>query len=170
MEGKSSKHRVLPGQAREIIFRVYKFFKSEAEAGEPTTNVTKARERTANACGVGLRSIQRIICEAKKCVENSSGSVQFKSPNMNQNRKKPITGLDDLKRDFLRRTIFDMKITGEFPTTDKLIAKMNEAVGFKGSRRSMSRILKGMGFKYVKCDDRRMMLMQVNMIIFTLPF
>ena len=85
--------------------------------------------------------------------------MQFRSPNKNRNRKKPITDLDDFAKDVLRRTVLDMYIAGEFPTAHKVTNKMKEAVGFRGSSRSMLRILKSIGFKYAKCNDGRKFLM-----------
>ena len=160
MEGESSKRQVLHRQAREMIFRVFNFFKREAEAGMPLCDVARAQERTSGACGVGVRSVQRIVSEAKKSSANLNKSIQFRSPNKNRNRKKPVTDLDGFNKDVLRRTIFDMYTAGEFPTAEKLVVRMKEAVGFEGSARSMLRILKGMGFKYAKCNDGRKFLME----------
>ena len=120
------------------------------------------QERTASACGVGIRSVQRIISKAKKNVENSNGNVQFKSPNKIRNRKKPVTGLDDFNKDVLRRTISDMYVAGEFPTAEKLVVKMKEATEFEECCRFMLRILNGMGFKNDKNNDGRKFLMELT--------
>jgi hypothetical protein len=86
--------------------------------------------------------------------------VQFQSPGKHHKRKKTFTDFDNFNKDVLKRKIFDKKAAGEFPTGERLVVKMNEAVGFKGSARSMLRILKIIGFKYARCNDGRMFLME----------
>ncbi|KAJ4430069.1 hypothetical protein ANN_22278 [Periplaneta americana] len=53
-------------QARKIVFKVYNYFKNVDEqnaAGhlDAGCNVANAQETTAEACGVGLRTVQRIL-------------------------------------------------------------------------------------------------------------
>lgn len=54
--------------------------------------------------------------------------------------------------------VFNMYLAGVFPTIDKLVIKMNGA--FEGSSRCMLSILKGMSFRYVKCNNGRKFLME----------
>lgn len=72
MEGENRNRRmVLQTQAKEIIFRVYRYFRKEADAGRPLTDVARVQERTASACGVSIKTVQRIISENRKHADNS---------------------------------------------------------------------------------------------------
>ncbi|KAJ4445971.1 hypothetical protein ANN_12657 [Periplaneta americana] len=57
---------IIREQARKIVFKVYNYLKNVDEqnaAGHPDAdcNVANAQETTAEACGVGLRNVQRIL-------------------------------------------------------------------------------------------------------------
>ncbi|KAJ4438479.1 hypothetical protein ANN_14424 [Periplaneta americana] len=79
-------------QAREIAFKVYNYFKNIKEqnsAGHHGAgrNVANAQETTAEACGVSLRTLQRIVSEGKKSF-NVSGTPTFRSPGKHPRREK----------------------------------------------------------------------------------
>lgn len=66
MEEETVKRQVLHKQARKIVFKVYNYFKNVNEqnaAGhlDAGSNVANMQETTAEACGVGLRTVQRIL-------------------------------------------------------------------------------------------------------------
>lgn len=52
--------KVLTSQSREIVSNVYKFMKEESVSGTPNIPLKKARDRTAAATGVSIRSVSRI--------------------------------------------------------------------------------------------------------------
>lgn len=84
MGDKEKSRQVLHKQARHIVFRVYQFFKRESEQGTDIArgafpSVAKCQERTAQACDVGLRTVQRIASEANISIK-ASGSATFTSP------------------------------------------------------------------------------------------
>ncbi|KAJ4433614.1 hypothetical protein ANN_15924 [Periplaneta americana] len=71
MQGDTIKRQVLHRQAREIVFKVYNYFKKINEqnsAGHHGAgrNVANAQGTTAEACRVGLRTVQRIVSEGNK--------------------------------------------------------------------------------------------------------
>jgi hypothetical protein len=49
---------------------------------------------------------------------------------------------------------------GEFSTAEKSIIEKRETARFDGSKQSMLRILKKMGFRYKRCNDGRKFLME----------
>ena len=159
MDPGREKRQVLHRQAREIVFKVYLYFVSiqqqTVSCGEgKERDVATPQMKTATACGIGLRTVQRITSFGNK------NNAVFKSPGKNIKRKKPVTDLDDFNKNLLRTTIFDMYKNGEYPTALKLVQKMKKAVGFNGSRDSILRILKNMGFCFKKCSDGRKFLME----------
>ena len=159
METVRGKRQVLHKQAREMVYKVYSYFLREAEELADLPHVAKVQERTASACDVGIRTVQRIVNESNKSL-NTCGSVVLKSPGKNHNRNKPISDLDNFNKDILRGSIFEMYTRGEFPTAEKLVKIMNEKVGFVGSASSMLRILRGLGFRYKMCNNGRKFLME----------
>ncbi|PSN54703.1 hypothetical protein C0J52_04890 [Blattella germanica] len=65
-------------------------------------------------------------------------------------------------RSLLLKSMISIK---EFPTAFKLVSKLKDAIQFEGSKWSMLRILKKMGFKYRKCNDGRKLLMERTDIV-----
>ncbi len=161
MEGEKKTQPVLHKQAREKVFSVYQYFKLERDHGGPLLSVANCEQRTADAFNVSLRTMQRIVKEAKSS-EEEKGEVQFHSPGKTWQRNKPVTGLDEFDRSLLRRKVLEFYNKGQFPTAKKLVQEMKQAMGFAGSQSSMLRILKSLGFKYRKSNDGRKFLMERN--------
>lgn len=159
MAERGRKRQILHKQARKMVHSVHDFFKREADAGMPIIDVAKCRERTAKACDISVKTVGRIAREAQLSL-NESGSVKFESPGKCHKRKKPVRDMDAFDKDVLRRKVFDMYDKGEFPTAKKLVAEMRQAVGYAGGVRSMYRILKDIGFKYMRCKDGRKFLLE----------
>lgn len=86
----------------------------------------------------------------------------IQSPGKHHMCKKMITNFDDFNKAVCRCTIFNMQAARECPTAEKTVIKMNEAVGFYNSVRSMLHILKSTGFKHARCDDGRKFLMEMQ--------
>ena len=64
MSDKDKTRQVLHKEAREIEFRVYQFFKRGAESETSAcSSVAKCQARTSDACGVGVKMVQRISSE-----------------------------------------------------------------------------------------------------------
>lgn len=116
------KQPVLHKQARELIYKVNAYFKKEASAvednGGPACSVVKCAKQTAEACGVGVRSVQRIVNEGKLS-GNAAGNPVFSSPGKKRQKEKPITGLDEFDLCVLRRKVLEFYDRGEFPTAKK---------------------------------------------------
>jgi hypothetical protein len=57
MEGERRRRQVLHRQTREMVYKVFSYFKSEADAGTPVHDVAKAEERTADAYDTSIRIV-----------------------------------------------------------------------------------------------------------------
>jgi hypothetical protein len=44
-----------------LVYKVFGYFKREADASMPVHDVAKAQERTAEECEISFRSVQRIV-------------------------------------------------------------------------------------------------------------
>jgi hypothetical protein len=71
---------------------------------------------------------------------------------------KLVTNLDDFEKDVLRRTIFGFYDSGEFSTAKKLAIELRDKINYRGSVSSIYKLLKSIGFKYRKTNDRRKFL------------
>ena len=79
--------KVLNGQNREIISKMFKFMKEEANNKEVVIPVVRAREQTAAATGVSERVVTKInkeLIQIKKCNEGDRLS-SFVIPNKKRN-------------------------------------------------------------------------------------
>jgi hypothetical protein len=56
---------------------------------------------------------------------------------------------------------------GKYSTVTKLRRIREETIGFSGSQTSILRILRKMGFRYRRCNDRRKFLMEKRFIVST---
>ena len=77
-----------------------------------------------------MRSIRRIINEAKKSVEHSNVPI-FKSPGKKHGKPKIKAKLNDFEKDVLRRTIMKF-YDGQYPTAKKLTIAMREKINDQG--------------------------------------
>jgi hypothetical protein len=64
MKGERRRRQVLHRQARELVYKVFSYFKHEADAGMPVHEVAKAQERTAEVCDVALEVYEELLVMA----------------------------------------------------------------------------------------------------------
>jgi hypothetical protein len=60
--------KVLQKKARELVNKVFSYFKREADAGMSIHEATKAQERNAEPCDTSIRNLQRIISEGNLAI------------------------------------------------------------------------------------------------------
>jgi hypothetical protein len=51
-----------------LVYKVFSYFKHEADAGMPVHDVAKVQERTSEACNISIGSVQRIISEGNVAI------------------------------------------------------------------------------------------------------
>jgi transposase len=66
--------------------------------------------------------------------------------------------MNDFDKDVLCRTVYEFYDKGEYPTASKLRKIMEEKIGFSESQSSILRLLRKMGSRYRRCNDRRKFL------------
>ncbi|XP_066965438.1 uncharacterized protein [Macrobrachium rosenbergii] len=140
---------------RERIYSVFKYFSAEKENGGPLVDVSKASIRTADATNVSISTVERVCREARDTME------VFRKPvfeEKKRKRSKTVTGLDDFDKVVLRRKILQSYERKELPTIEKVLHEMKENIGFKGSRESLRKIMREIGFRYAKVNVRRFLM------------
>ncbi|XP_068619729.1 uncharacterized protein [Battus philenor] len=163
-ESNIKKGKPLHGQSREIIYNVYKYFLNEAELFKMTSNrlyFKKVQERVAEATGVSRRTLNRILNEIDNENETSSTSHKFDTPKKGKAKKEYLLHLDSFDYEIIRRMIYDFHLSfHELPTLNSLKLKLLEAIDFRGSEKTLRRILRQMGFRFKKMEDNRRVLME----------
>ncbi|KAG8268245.1 hypothetical protein J6590_108454 [Homalodisca vitripennis] len=134
--------------------------KAEADADRFLIDVKKVNARVSAATGVSERTVTRIKSERKK-VEESGTS--FETPNKNRILPKRVTGLDDFNLGVVRRIVDNFYlIEKQLPTLKGIQEKMRSDINFTGSKSSVSRILRRMGYKWRKTKTNKKILMETQ--------
>jgi hypothetical protein len=72
-------------------------------------------------CKMSKRTVRRICKEGKDSLKNEYGASEkrpmFRSPWKTYKRDKPLTELDDLNEDLVRRTVHEIYDRGEYTTS-----------------------------------------------------
>lgn len=153
--------KVLNSQSREIVSNVYKFMKEESISGTPNIPVKKARERTAAATGVSIRSISRINKELDYLRVSEDEPKAFLTPNKSRKRQKPVTDLDQFDECVVRKLVYEFYLTEKrLPTAKLLQIALKEKIDFSGSVESVRKILKKLGFKWRRAENNRRVLIE----------
>lgn len=148
--------RPLRGQARELVFNVYTHLKDQKEQFKLKYNVIQA---TSNATGVSESLIKKIVAEGKQSVVK--GSLTFSTP---QGKKRPRNKkivVDDFTQCVIRRKIHDFYAVKKIPPTlAKLQRVLEEENILKCGREYLRKLLIKMGFKWMKTQTKRKLLIE----------
>jgi transposase len=175
--------KVIHSQARTMIASVMNYFESEKNNKGPLIDVKKVLQRTADACGVSLRTVENIKAEvrAARAVidasvapnEDDSGTAMEIAENeqhtpanvvLSTPRKKTpkarnkVTCLDEFDKSAIRRHIMTYYDRKEVPTLSKLMVSLKEAGLYTNGKTSLRIILKELGFRYKKFQKRKILL------------
>lgn len=169
-----------------MIASVLFYFEKEKNNGGPLLDTNKVMQRTADACGISLRTIQRINAEIKKSLENQEDpcvvedidlitaeddqqdntlnstkreNIIIHTPRKKSlKRKRPVTDMDDFDKGAIRRHILSYYARKEAPTLRQLCVSLQEAGLYMGGKSSMSSLLSDMGFQYKKFNSRKILM------------
>ncbi|RZF40459.1 hypothetical protein LSTR_LSTR013921 [Laodelphax striatellus] len=139
----TKKREFLNPQAKEIIYKLHNFMRTESNEGPILINQPQAR--LSLALGVSTRTIQRVCSEFKM----NNGQSAPRKPRL---RKKTRTELNDYEKSIVRATIAEH---AEDLTLKKLSLILKEKINFNGSVSSLRRVVKELGFQYKKGNDNR---------------
>uniref|UniRef100_A0A0P4W325 Tc1-like transposase DDE domain-containing protein n=1 Tax=Scylla olivacea TaxID=85551 RepID=A0A0P4W325_SCYOL len=160
MEGHSANspsRAVLHSQARELVFRVNRYFIQEKANREPLLPLTQARKRTAHATGVSEATVKRICSKDNRiCDTVPQNTPVFTSPK--KTRSAFVTNLDDFDKCVVRRTILGFYVRKEIPTLHKVKEELREKIEFRGSHESLRKIIREIGFRYKRVDGRKFLM------------
>lgn len=134
----------------------YDFIKSVMESNSDLSHLRNITQRTAEATGVSLSTVQRILKEEKELPCTSS---KFTSPMKKRMKRDNKIEIDSFTADIVRSTIQNFHVVHkEIPTLAKLRTVLNEKIGFEGCLETLRQLLLKLGYKWRKTENNRKVL------------
>ncbi|XP_013197420.2 uncharacterized protein LOC106140381 [Amyelois transitella] len=145
------KKEAIDGQAREIIFKVIKFFESEKQNrgyAFPVENVVK---RACAATGLSESTIKRIKRDGLRA---EATHTKMTGPKKKRIRKTKVQ-LDYFQLCALRGIVNGYSNRKEVPTLGKILAAAKHELNYRGGKESLRLILLNkLGIKFKKCEKK----------------
>ncbi|KPJ14061.1 hypothetical protein RR48_02662 [Papilio machaon] len=145
------KKEAIDGQAREIIFKVIKFFESEKQNrgyAYPVDNVVK---RACAATGLSESTIKRIKRDGLRA---EATHTKMTGPKKKRVRKTKVQ-LDYFQLCALRGIVNSYGSRKEVPTLGKILAAAKHELNYRGGKESLRLILLNkLGIKFKKCEKK----------------
>ncbi|XP_022834991.1 uncharacterized protein LOC111362531 [Spodoptera litura] len=145
------KKEAIEGQAREIIFKVIKFFESEKQNrgyAYPVENVVK---RACAATGLSESTIKRIKRDGLKA---EATQTKIAGPKKKRVRKTKVQ-LDYFQLCALRGIVNSYSVRKEVPTLGKILNAAKVELNYRGGKESLRLILLNkLGIKFKKCEKK----------------
>ncbi|XP_026483139.1 uncharacterized protein LOC113391394 [Vanessa tameamea] len=145
------KKEAIDGQAREIIYKVIKFFESEKQNrgyAFPVENVVK---RACAATGLSESTIKRIKREGLRA---EATHTKMAGPKKKRVRKTKVQ-LDYFQLCALRGIVNSYSMRKEVPTLGKILAAAKHELNYRGGKESLRLILLNkLGIKFKKCEKK----------------
>ena len=143
--------------SKTIICHVYSYFEKQSTKSKSTVP-PKLCKKTADATGLFERTVNRVVAE-KRELEGSC----FPSPSKRYKKTRERVIVHDFDTDAIRCTVHQF-YEKEYPTLDKLVHVLKEKELFEGGRISLWKLLRKMGFRYKKVNDKRYVYEQPRII------
>ncbi|KAI5636830.1 hypothetical protein NE865_10421 [Phthorimaea operculella] len=151
LEIMNNKKEAIDGQAREVIFKVIKFFESEKQNrgyAFPVENVVK---RACAATGLSESTIKRIKRDGLRA---EATQTRMTGPKKKRVRKTKVQ-LDYFQLCALRGIVNSYTVRKEVPTLGKILAAAKHELNYRGGKESLRLILLNkLGIKFKKCEKK----------------
>lgn len=156
--------RPLKSQAREIIFNVHRYMEKEAQKAKNQVlskdYFQQIFKRTSEATGISTKTISKILKE-QESTEGASTSAgpSFSTPKKGRMKKAHRLELDDFDYQQIRRKIHDFHLVEkQVVTVNSLLNNLKTEINFSGSRETLRRIIRELGFKFRRVETNRKLL------------
>ncbi|KAL0880990.1 hypothetical protein ABMA27_002142 [Loxostege sticticalis] len=112
-----------------------------------------------------LGKIQKTVRKISTQAKSSDLITVFKTPGKKRCKTKPVTNIDNFNQGVIKSIIHNFHNTNnELPTVGKLKKKLEEDINYKGSERSLRRIIKSLGFRWKNTENNRKILIETSNI------
>lgn len=140
-------------QSRQMIYDVYCYLKKASKGNMYDVQVMAC---TAEATKSSVSTVRRVIKEAK-----AGSNTGLRTPGRNRQGKKPITGMSNIDKGVIKRYIHNYHVKHkELPVMAKLVDELRSEINFKGSISSLRRIVRELGFKMRKAENKVSVLLE----------
>ena len=139
----------LSSTLKNVIVNVHDYFEKESKKSKRGQS-PKLAIKTSDATGYCRRSVERVVRE-KRSLEGA----EFPSPSKRYKESREGVIVDDFDVEAIRRTIHGFYSKKEFPTLDKILTEVRRKGLFTAGRTSLWKLLKKIGFRYKKINDKR---------------
>ena len=157
-----SRKTVVHSEGRNIISNIVDKCDEEALKKCVTYPVNQATKRAAHYAGVSESFVKRIRRDKKILLEKGESSV-LSTPGKNRNTRPEhtIVHVDNFDQGVIRRIIHSFYANEkQVPTIRKLLPVVKDKIGFPWGETSLLRVIKHMGFKWKKCQNKRKVLIE----------
>lgn len=145
------KKEAIEGQAKEVIFRVIKFFESEKQNRGYTFPVENVVKRACAATGLSESTIKRIKRDGIKA---EATHTKMTGPKKKRIRKTKVQ-LDYYQLCALRGIVNSYSVRKEVPTLGKILTAARNELNYTGGKESLRLILLNkLGIKFKKCEKK----------------
>ncbi|XP_063545201.1 uncharacterized protein LOC134753286 [Cydia strobilella] len=150
-EKKEKKKEAIDGQAREIIFKVIKFFETEKQNRGYSFPVENVVKRACAATGLSESTIKRIKRDGLRA---EATQTRIPGPKKKRVRKTKVQ-LDYFQLCALRGIVNSYSVRKEVPTLSKILAAAKHELNYRGGKESLRLILLNkLGIKFKKCEKK----------------
>ena len=136
----------LTGTAKRIVYNVSEFMALEKRAGRSILRMNVV-DRVAKAFQLSTSTVANIRRKGK------IGGL-FKTPQQRYTTDIKQINIDDFDRQAIRRVVHGFYEHHEYPTLQSLLAKLKARQLFKGGKSTLRKLLKEMGFRYRKHENK----------------
>lgn len=156
--------RPLKSQAREIIFNVHRYMEKEAQKAKNQVlskdYFQQIFKRTSEATGISTKTISKILKEQESSEgASTSAGPSFSTPKKGRMKKAHRLELDDFDYQQIRRKIHDFHLVEkQVVTVNSLLNNLKTEINFSGSRETLRRIMRELGFKFRRVETNRKLL------------
>jgi hypothetical protein len=155
------RNKVIHSEARERISKVIQTCDEEARKKEVTFPVSQATKRATEYCGKKetlVKKIRKVIGrEQRKDLEKSCQRPVRKEIRSLKIPKFKSTISTCVIRSIIHYLYATKK---EVPTAAKLLSIVTEKINFLWGRKSLTRVVKSIGFTWRKCNSKRRILIE----------
>lgn len=151
--------KTLRSQTREVVYRVFYYFKNESGASDTLESV---KCKTSIATGISVRTIERIVREGDCSASENNGKPQFSTPGKKRPRKSSLTAdFPEYKKTDLRHIVHEFhKTEGNRVTVAQLNQKIRTDLDWHGSNETLRVLLHNMGFRWRRTQNNRKVLIE----------
>ncbi|CAH2100876.1 unnamed protein product [Euphydryas editha] len=154
--------KTLKSGEREMVLKVKSFCEKEKSNKGPIIPFESVRLRVAAMTGISEKTVTNISKEGEVA---ASTSTKISTPGKSRPRDSKIQ-LDDFEMCAIRHKIHEFYVVRkELPTLTKILHELRNDIDYKGSRTTLWRIMKKMGFFFKKCQSNRKVLMERHDIV-----